>query len=205
MRVRRRGAALVLAITAPTALAAGCSPGSPHRVAGPTTTASAVSTSSTTTTTVDPGALPQTRQEPAADDAAFADRARGLWQAIVTDDPAPGMAFFFPLSAYLQVKAISDPAHDWQTRLVAAYREDIHALHLALGADPSSATYAGITVPMAAARWVNPGEEYNRIGYWRVYGSTIHYSVNDQSRVVTIASLISWRGEWYLVHLRAIR
>ena len=152
-----------------------------------------------------PGALPQTRQLPAADGAQFLDGAMALWQAIVRDDPAPAMPFFFPLSAYLQVKAIADPAHDWQTRLVAAYREDIHALHLALGAGAASATYAGITVPSGTARWVNPGEEYNRIGYWRVYGSALHYVLGGQPRSFTLASLISWRGDWYLVHLRFIR
>ena len=113
------------------------------------------------------------------------------------------MPFFFPRSAYLQVKAIADPARDWQTRLVAAYQQDIHALHLILG--PNVAAFAGISVPAAQARWVNPGEEYNRIGYWRVYDSALHYLINGQGHSFTIASLISWRGEWYVVHLRFIR
>jgi len=38
----------------------------------------------------------------------------------VNDDPRSPMPSFFPLTAYLQVKAISDPADDWHDRLVAA-------------------------------------------------------------------------------------
>jgi len=168
-----------------------------------TTTLDTAAAPATTPATADPGTLAQTRQEPDARDPKLLAGAQALWQAIVADDPAPAMPLFFPRSAYLQVKAIADPAHDWQARLVAAYQQDVHSLHLSLG--PNPATFAGITVPMDQARWVNPGEEYNRIGYWRVYNSALQYVVDGRLRSFTIASLISWRGEWYVVHLRFIR
>ena len=50
-----------------------------------------------------------------------------------------------------------------------------------------------------------PGEESNTLPYWRVYGSTLRYSVDGTTRSFPITSLISWRGEWYVVHLGAIR
>lgn len=165
----------------------------------------AASTAGTTATTVDPATLPQTDARPTAQGSPFEERARGLWDAIVADDPARAMPFFFPLPAYLQVKAIKDPAADWRSRLVAAYESDIHELHRRLGPGAAGAAYQGVTVPDSAV-WVVPGKEYNAQPYWRVYGSQLHYtSADGKAAAFPIASLISWRGEWFVVHLNSIR
>jgi len=156
----------------------------------------------TTTTTVDPGTLPQTRQRPSDTDAAFVARMELVWQAVVTGDPAVGLSAFFPLSAYLQVKSLANPGADWHDRLIARYDGDIAALHAALGAAAASARFVGVSVPSAAAVWVNPGAEYNRIGYWRVYDTAVEYTVGASARSFTVISLISWRGQWYVVHFR---
>ncbi len=168
------------------------------------------STSTATSTpsappTDDPASLPQTHDEPSPSGPAFEARVHALWDGIVADDPDRAMAFFFPLGAYRQVKDVPDPAADWKRRLVAAYTHDIHALHARLGDDAANAKLVGLDVPQARARWVEPGEEYNKIGYWRVFGSRLRYDVNGTSGSFEVKSLISWRGEWYVVHLSAIR
>jgi len=182
--------------------------GSTHRAAARGVRAPASSTTSTTvaptsTTTVDPGTLPQTMDQPTTSDPAFQAGLAGFWQGIVADDPTPAMPFFFPLSAYLQVKAISNPASDWQQRLVGAYQRDIHSLHETLGPAAASAQLTGIDVP-STAQWVLPGAEYNKGPYWRVYGAQVHYTVGGRAGSFAIASMISWRGRWYVVHLARI-
>ncbi len=174
----------------------------PRAVRAVTTTTTTLAP--TTTTTVDPGTLPQTMALPTTLDTQFQADLNGFWQGIVEDNPAPAMPFFFPLTAYLQVKAIANPASDWQNRLVAAYERDIHSLHTMLGPDPGTAQLTGITVPNTA-QWVLPGAEYNKGSYWRVYSSQVHYSVDGRPGSFTIASMISWRGEWYIVHLASIQ
>ena len=159
----------------------------------------------TTTTEPDPQFLPQTQDKPSASSARFAAGSAALWQAIVTDNPDAAMPFFFPLGAYQQVKAISNPESDWRTRLVGAYAEDIHALHGRLGSRASAAQLTGIDVPDGQATWVKPGEEYNKGSYWRVYNAMLRYTVDGQAGSFPIASMISWRGEWYVVHLNSIR
>jgi len=159
----------------------------------------------TTTTEPDPQFLPQTPDKPSASSARFIAGSGALWQAIVTDNPDAAMPFFFPLGAYQQVKAISNPESDWRTRLVAAYAEDIHALHNRLGSRASAAQLTGIDVPDGQATWVQPGEEYNKGSYWRVYNAMLRYTVDGQAGSFPIASMISWRGEWYVVHLNSIR
>ncbi|HEY5153322.1 MAG TPA: hypothetical protein VIJ47_01220, partial [Acidimicrobiales bacterium] len=83
----------------------------------------------TAATSVDIGTLAQTHDQPTTTSAAFTAGSDALWQAVVADDPDQAMGFFFPVSAYRQVKAVADPQADWQHRLVAAFRRDIHQLH----------------------------------------------------------------------------
>jgi hypothetical protein len=171
------------------------------RVRATTTTTTAPAP--TTTTTVDPGTLPQTMDQPTTTDPQFVAGIQSFWQAIVTDNPATALPFFFPLTAYQQVKAISNPASDWQQRLVGAYQQDIHTLHASLGAGAATAQLAGIDVP-PGAQWVQPGAEYNKLPYWRIYGSTVRYTAAGRPGSFRIASMISWRGRWYIVHLARI-
>jgi hypothetical protein len=186
-------------------LAGGSSVGhTPRSVRVAATTTTSTTLAPTTTTTVDPGTLPQTMDTPTTTDPEFQAGLNGFWQAIVADNPAPAMPFFFPLTAYLQVKAITNPASDWQNRLVAAYQRDIHSLHVVLGPDAASAQLTGIDVP-TTAQWVLPGAEYNKLPYWRVYSSQVHYTVDGRAGSFTIASMISWRGRWYIVHLAKIQ
>jgi hypothetical protein len=164
----------------------------------------------------------QTHDRPVASGPAFDARARALWEAIVADDPDRAMPFFFPLEAYAQVKDVADPAADWKHRLVAAYRRDIHALHARLATEANGAVgdahLIALSVPEGHAGWVEPGEEWNKLGYYRVFGTRLRYAVDGdgtdaatdtaggaRERSFEVKSLISWRGEWFVVHLSAIR
>ena len=177
------------------------SPAPTTAASGPTPTTAAATPNPST----DPGALPQTDERPTASGATFDAGVHDLWEAIHQDKPELGLPFFFPKSAYLQVKAISDPAGDYQSRLIANFYDDVHTLHEQLGANASDAQFVGINVPDGQAVVVQPGEEYNRLSYWRVYGTTMQYTVDGRSGSFPVTSLISWRGQWYVVHLGAIR
>ena len=170
----------------------------PHATAAPAPSHSAARTP-------DPGSLPQTTARPSGSDPLFAKRMRALWAAIVagdtTADTAAGSSFF-PIDAYFQVKAISNPAADYRNRLIALYDDDIRALHLRVG---SGATLLGVDVPDRSATWVTPGQEYNKGSYWRVYRTRVRYrTAAGQEGSFGIFSLISWRGQWYVVHLGPI-
>ena len=166
----------------------------------PPRAASARPSESASAAAVEPGTLPQTKARPEDDTAELRARAQALWEGIQNDDPDRAMAFFFPRSAYEQVKALADPARDWRYRLVAHYKRDIHLAHQKLGREATAARFAGLEVG-PHPRWVEPGEEGNKLGYYRVYGSRLRFTVEGQERSIEITSLISWRGEWYVVHL----
>jgi hypothetical protein len=157
-----------------------------------------------TTTTTDPGALPQTGAFPATTSTTFGNNMAALWSGVSTGAAPDALPGFLPESAYLQLKAVPSPQSDYSERLVAEYEADVVAAHGLLGPDPSAAKLVGVDVNAASAHWVPPGSCYNDVGYFEVPNSRVVYSVNGRVASFGIASMISWRGQWYVVHLGSI-
>lgn len=150
--------------------------------------------------------LPQTEARPSATSAWFLTRGEKLFQSIAKDDPESSLHFFFPLVAYRAVKDVADPSRDYKFRLIANFKRDVHDYHKRLGPRASEARFVGIDVPEAEARWMKPHTEGNRVGYYRVLGSRLRYENADGKREsLEVTSFISWRGEWYLVHLHGFK
>jgi hypothetical protein len=127
-----------------------------------------------------------------------------LWQGIRSGAVSAAMPAFFPEGAYAQVKAIADPRADYNSRLVHEFSQDIAAAHGLLGAGASSAQLVGVQVPSSYAHWVSPGACYNSVGYYEVPNARLVYREGGQTSSFGIASMISWRGVWYVVHLGAV-
>ena len=222
MRLSRQSA-LVAAVSLAAGVLAGCggSPGPPPSAApssaagtGSPSAKSAPPTASVTpraTASTPPsarpvapgaGALPQTRAFPSTRTAAFDNAMADLWLAVTTGNPRFARPGFFPLAAYKQVKAIPYPVPDWHNRLWSDFVLDVRAAHRLVG---SGARLDRVVVPEKYAAWVYPGACANKIGYWHVPGARVVYRAHGQERSFGIASLISWRGVWYMVHLGAVQ
>jgi hypothetical protein len=146
--------------------------------------------------------LPQTQERPRADAVGLQQRLVRLVEAIAQDDPERALPAFFPRSAYERVKAVADPGRDWQQRLVRAFERDIHDYHRMLGPDAAGAQLDGLVVNERAVRWMEPGAEGNRLGYYRVTRARLRLRLPAGARrELELTSLISWRGAWYIVHL----
>jgi len=126
-----------------------------------------------------------------------------LWTAIVSDSVDPALGVFFPQTAYLQMKTgvLPYPASDYADRLIAFYRLDIPAYHQALGPAASTAKLLSVSASAADAAYIPPGACENKIGYWHLPGARFVYQVGGTVQSFGVASLISWRGQWYVVHL----
>jgi hypothetical protein len=127
-----------------------------------------------------------------------------LWHGIRINSVRPALPAFFPERAYAQLKQIGDPEGDWSGRLVADYGLDIGAAHALLGSEPAGARLVEVMVPESYAHWVDPGACYNGVGYYEVPNARVVYRQHGELRSFGIASMISWRGVWYVVHLGAI-
>jgi hypothetical protein len=148
--------------------------------------------------------LPQTDRRPSVSNPCFHAVIRALWRGIRSDSPHAALYAFFPLRAYEQVKAIADPEDDYTGRLLADYRLDLEAAHELLALRPAGARLIRAIVAQAYVHWVPPGACYNRVGYYEAPNSRLVYRLAGQVRSVGIASLISWRGTWYVIHLGAV-
>jgi hypothetical protein len=144
--------------------------------------------------------LPQTSARPRTDDPAFGNAVHDIWLAVTTGDADDALPAFFPEKAYEQVKAIADPDADWQGRLWYDFTLDLAAAHKLV---PGNATLVQVVVPAQYTQWIGVGACYNKVGYWNVPGARVVYRADGVTRSFGIASLISWRGDWYLVHLGA--
>jgi hypothetical protein len=177
----------------------------PTRPATPTHSATprASATSSPVSLPVAPGAgaRPQTSAFPRTASAAFLHAMADLWLAVTTGNSRFGLPAFFPEAAYKQVKAIPYPAADWQYRLWYDFTLDVRAAHRVVSRD---ARLVRVIVPAGDAVWVSAGACYNSVGYWHVPGARVVYREHGQERSFGIASLISWRGVWYVVHFGAV-
>jgi len=65
----------------------------------------------------------------------------------------------------------------------------------------AGAEFVNVTVPTSRAVWIIPGQEQNKGPYYRVYGTRLTYWVDGKTKSFGIYSMLSWRGQWYVVHL----
>ncbi len=150
--------------------------------------------------------LPQTDQRPALSSAAFQERIAAVAQAIISGNAEPASVAFFPLVAYQQVKDVAKPDRDYRFRLLANFKRDVLEYHHALGSAAAEAKFNGVTVSERDAKWMAPGSEGNKLGYFRVLRSHLHFTLpTGRTHDFELTSLISWRGEWYVVHLHGFK
>jgi hypothetical protein len=148
-----------------------------------------------------PGSLPQTSAEPTFG-APLTTRMKQLWHAIESDSRALGSTVFFPRGAYISMKtgAIANPASDYSGRLVAFFDLDLAAYRSRINAG-GPATFVRVLANWGDAQWIAAGACENKIGYWHEPGIRLVYKHGRSTESVAVASLISWRGVWYVVHL----
>lgn len=89
---------------------------------------------------------------------------------------------------------------------MAAFARDIRDYNKKLGSDSTSLKLVRLDVPERNVKWIGPGVEGNRLGYYRVTRSKLVVQTSDGEELsFDLTSLISWRGEWYVVHLHGFK
>ncbi len=126
-----------------------------------------------------------------------------LWAALAAGSQNQARPLFFPESAYVTTKTgqIPNPAGDYSSRLIAFFDLDVGAYHQLLTSGPGTPTLVDVGVVPGDAAWIGPGQCENDVGYWHLPGVRLVYQQGGTLRSFAVASLISWRGAWYVVHL----
>ena len=149
----------------------------------------------------DAGSRPQTPVQPKTSSRAFKNAVHDIWLAVITGDPKYALPAFFPEKAYAQVKAIADPDSDWENRLWYDFTLDLAAVHKLV---KPGARFTEVNVAPQYFQWIPAGACYNSVGYWHAPGSRLVYREGGVTHSFGIASFISWRGAWYLIHFGAV-
>jgi len=147
------------------------------------------------------GALPQTSALPETTSTGFSNAIHDIWLAVTTGNPDYAKPAFFPERAYEQIKAIADPESDWENRLWYDFTLDLADVHKLVG---RNATLTQVITPTQYEQWIPVGACYNSTGYWHLPGTRIVYQEDGVTHSFGIASFISWRGDWYPIHLGAL-
>jgi len=141
---------------------------------------------------------PANKAKPPIDSEELQSRARGLFDAVVQNNPALGEDLWFPREPFLILKDIKEPGKYWD-QLHRAYVKDIDKLHKKRksweGADFEKFE------PGAPPKWVKPGDEGNKIGYFRTVKGNLVYKLEGKSHKLEVRVMISWQKRWYITHL----
>jgi len=141
---------------------------------------------------------PDNKTEPPSRGPELEQSGRSLFEAIVTDDPEKARTFFFPREPFTPLKDVAEPDRYWRN-LYRAYEHDIHQLHRKRR-DWSGATFESFEIG-SRPTWVRPGDEYNKIGYFRTFGALLRYRFEGKPYSIKVHTLISWQGRWTITHL----
>ena len=148
-----------------------------------------------------PAVVADNKVEP-SEGAELQERAKGLFEAIVADDPDRAEAFWFPREPFIPLKDVKDPGKYW-TQLHKTYANDVHALH------KKRKSWAGASFVKfdgwARSKWVAPGKEANKIGYHRAFHGKLHYKAGGEDAEIDVQTIITWQGRWYVTHLRKFK
>ncbi len=125
--------------------------------------------------------------------------ARALFRAVKEDKPELAKDFFFPREPFLPLKDIKNPGKYWD-QLFRVYERDIHELHKKRAKDWEDAEFVSFDLG-STPTWVKPGEEANKIGYYRTFNGKLRYKARGKERVLEVKTIISWNHAWFITHL----
>lgn len=165
-------------------------------VASASGSAAPVASASATAHVVDP----QNKSKPPLQSDALNDAGRRLFEAIKADDPKVAADFFFPKDPFIPLKDIKNPGKYWD-QLFRTYEHDIHELHRKRGKEMADAQFDSFELG-SAPTWVKPGEEANKIGYFRTFNGKLRYkTAAGKVSTIEVKVIISWDEHWYITHL----
>lgn len=188
----------------PAATASASAPPPPPATAAPSATEAP---SATATAAEDAGAPPAPKEaeydpknkaKPPVDSEELQARARALFDAVVQNNASLGEDLWFPREPFLILKDIKDPGKYWD-QLHRAFVKDVEKLH------KKRKSWEGAEFvkfePGSAPKWVKPGEEGNKIGYYRTVKGNLVYKAEGKAHKLEVRVMISWQNRWYITHL----
>ncbi len=118
------------------------------------------------------------------------------WLRRPSNDPSLLDPFFFPKEPFLRLKQARSPGGYWHY-----LRRRFHRDALALKHNRQWQDAQFLSWNTSSPIWVAPGREHNHIGYHRLRRARLRYRRQGRILSVTIDTMITWQGTWYVIHL----
>jgi hypothetical protein len=141
---------------------------------------------------------PENKTKPQSTSEELNARAKALFEAIVKNEPALGDPFWFPKEPFIPLKDVKGPEKYWKN-LHAAYAEDIRKVHRKRKSW-EGAKFKSFEIG-STPKWVKPGDEANKIGYYRSFRGKLRYELEGETYTIEVHTVITWQGRWYVTHL----
>lgn len=127
-------------------------------------------------------------------------RMRHLVEAIAQNNPDLASDVLFPRDAFVALKDVSNPAEAWEKKGLGAFRRDVERIHRRTeGA--ARAKFVSFELGGAVIQIVPKKKDFKK-PLFRVRNSTLTFAVDGKVQRLTIDEMTSWRGAWYVTHLR---
>jgi hypothetical protein len=127
-------------------------------------------------------------------------RAKHLLEAIQKDDGELAGDIVFPRDAYLAVKDVADPGKDWDKKVLAAFRSQVHVLHhRTKGIERAVFTSFELGQPATEAL---PKKHDLRRMLWRSKRSRLGFTIDGKPSHFDVIEMTGWRGAWYVTKLK---
>jgi hypothetical protein len=146
---------------------------------------------------------PANKKRPEDESAELTARAKALFEAIKEDKVDDGKDFFFPEQPFLKVKDIKKPGAYWK-RLYKTYQKEIHQTHRRNKKFLKDGEFVSFKLG-SKPKWIKPGKESNKIGYFRTFNGKIEYQSKGKTRHLGVRVIISWQNHWFITHLLPIK
>ena len=126
-------------------------------------------------------------------------RAKHLLEAIRKDDADLATDIVFPRDAYLTVKDVHDPGKNWDLKVLAAFKKQVHALHhRTKGIE--HAVFTSFELGQPAAEAMPKRHDLKRM-LWRSKRSRLGFTIDGKPSHFDLVEMTGWRGAWYVTRL----
>jgi hypothetical protein len=127
-------------------------------------------------------------------------RAKHLLEAIAKDDGDLAADILFPRDAYLLVKDVPDPGKHWDSKMLAAFRTQVHALHKRTKG-VERATFTGFDVGQPASEAMPKKKDLKKM-LWRSKRSRLAFTIDGKPSHFDVIEMTGWKGSWYVTKLK---
>lgn len=127
-------------------------------------------------------------------------RGRHLLEAIAQDNPDLATDILFPRDAWSNAREGQDPTKQWDDKIKPAFVSSVHYWNKHTK-DIGRAQFVSFEIGKTVQQ-ITPKKKEWKKPLWEVKHGKLTFSIDGQQKHIEVLEMVSWRGAWYVTHLR---